>query len=64
MNADTFRRCFRKEGILDDSFSVVTLPNEHDLFLDIDSNTFEIESLMAQVRRKYAHAQILSARLN
>ena len=50
VSAETIRRCFRKAGILDDSFSVVTRPNEHDPFLEIDSNTSEIESLMEQIQ--------------
>ena len=52
VSPDTIRRCFRNGGILDDSFSVVTCPYEHNPFLDIDSNNSEIdnniESLMEQ----------------
>ena len=53
VSPETIRKCFRKAGILDDSFSVVTRPHEHDPFLDIDSNTSEIdnvESLMEQIQ--------------
>ena len=45
MSPETIRRCFRKAGILDDSFSVVTRPYEHDPFLDIDSSTSQIPIL-------------------
>ena len=53
VSPETIRRCFRKAGILDDSFSVPTRPHEHDPFLDIDLNTPEIEnieSLMEQIQ--------------
>ena len=41
MSPETIKRCFRKAGILNDSFSV-THPYEHDPFLDIDANTSDI----------------------
>ena len=48
---ETIRKCFRKAGILDDSFSVVARPYyEHDPFLDLDSTALEIESLMQQIQ--------------
>ena len=45
MSTEAIRSCFRKVGILDDSFSVCTRPHEHDSFLDNDLNTPEIENL-------------------
>ena len=50
MSPETIKRCFRKAGILDDSFCVVIRPYEHDSFLDIDVNTSDIESLMEQIQ--------------
>ena len=44
VNPETIRRCFKKAGILDDSLSEVTPCQELDPFMDIDSNTSEIES--------------------
>ena len=50
VNPDTIRKCFRKAGILDDTFSVVTRPHENDPFLNVDSNNIpEIESLITQI---------------
>ena len=53
VSPDMIKRCFRKGGILDFSFSVLNRPYEHDPFLNIDSNTSEIdnniESLMEQI---------------
>ena len=44
-------KCFRKAGILDDSLSVVTCPcQELHLFMEIDSNASEIESLVHQIQ--------------